>query len=152
MLRDEEIRRFVGYLKKVVDAESLAAIEDELRSEDGNDLLREPDFLRYFPTVEIKKIIGATDWRLRIIPYTKMRMVQRGIDEAKIESLFVDFIKYCRESEEIITAGAYTIFAKPITLRIDVDKVSDEKGEAHAVTVFIGSGDVEDTLLVVIEQ
>jgi hypothetical protein len=90
MLRDEEIRRLVGYLKKVFDAESLAAIEDELRSEAASDLLREPDFLQYFPTIEIEKTIGATDWRLRIIPYTKMRMVQRGIDETTIENLFVD--------------------------------------------------------------
>jgi hypothetical protein len=153
MLKDFEIRRFLGYLRtQAIDNEQLLVIEDELRSEIGNEIIREPEFLRNFKT----EIIEFENWELKIIPYTKMRMIQRGITLQTIINLFSRFIEKCESNNDLITLGAYTIFGKfnnkQITLRLDVDSISDEKGEAHTVTVFVGSGNTENTFLIALEQ
>ena len=65
-----------GYLRtQGIDNEQLILIEDDLRSEVGNEIIREPEFLRDFTT----EIIEFENWQLKVIPYTKMRMIQRGI-------------------------------------------------------------------------
>jgi hypothetical protein len=79
-------------------------------------------------------------------------MIQRGISQETIETFFTKFI----QKVEIISIGAYTIFGKvqdrKITLRLDIDYVSDIKGEGHTVTVFVGSGDTRETISVLIDQ
>jgi hypothetical protein len=150
VLRDDEIRRLLKFLReKIEDAEKLAFIEDELRSDFGAEFLREPEILNYFPT-EIVSISNQTEnWKLKIIPYTKMRMIQRGIKREEIANLFARFLKQCESENEIVTVGAYTIFGKSdisnsqITLRIDIDNIEENK--AHTVTVFIGQGDTTKT-------
>jgi hypothetical protein len=151
-LKDEEIRRFISFLKDIVNEEVLSAIEGELRSEDREDFIREPEFLSYFST----RFVEIENWRLRIIPYTQMRMIQRGIKISLVVEIFRRFIEYCRANNEIITVGAYSILKKiekkTVTLRIDVDEINDNSGEAHTVTVFIGYGDTENTIFLSLEQ
>ncbi len=153
MLKDFEIRRLPGYLRtQGIDNEQLILIEDDLRSEVGNEIIREPEFLRDFTT----EIIEFENWQLKVIPYTKMRMIQRGIALETVTNLFNRFIDKCVTNNDLITVGAYTIFGKfnrkRITLRLDIDKISDEKGEAHTVTIFVGSGNTENTFLIALEQ
>jgi hypothetical protein len=151
-LKDEEIRRFISFLKDIVNEEVLSAIEGELRNEDREDFIREPEFLSYFST----RFVEIENWRLRIIPYTQMRMIQRGIKISLVVEIFRRFIEYCRANNEIITVGAYSILKKiekkTVTLRIDVDEINDNSGEAHTVTVFIGYGDTENTIFLSLEQ
>lgn len=153
-LRNEEIRRLIGYLRKIVDEEKLVAIEEEIRGADGAEFIREPEFLTYFSF----EMVEIENWRLRIIPYTTMRMIQRGIGQEAVINLFRQFIEFCQKTDEVIIVGAYTLFGKvktirkAITLRIDVDKISDETGEAHTVTVFVGSGNAENTIFLSLAQ
>lgn len=148
-LKNEDIRRFINFLKKNTDEEIISAIEEELK---GEDFIREPEFLSYFST----SLIEIENWRLKIIPYTAMRMIQRGIKMNAIVDIFKQFLEHCRLNEEVITIGAYTILSKTekkiVTLRIDVDKITDKEGEAHTVTVFIGYGNAENTVLLSLVQ
>jgi aminoglycoside/choline kinase family phosphotransferase len=50
MLKDIEVRRIISYLSKILEEQELAEIEDILRSEDGVEVIREPDFLQFFRT------------------------------------------------------------------------------------------------------
>lgn len=70
-LRDDEIRRLIGYLRgQIREAERLAQIEDELRGEFGAEFLREPEILSHFPEQILELLIANTNWRLKIIGYT----------------------------------------------------------------------------------
>lgn len=103
--------------------------------------------LTYFPEQPEEITATSAKWVLRIIPYTHMRMVQRGIKQATVTALFQRFIESCATSGEIITTGHYTIFGRPtprislITLRADVDLIVDTGGHAHTVTIFVGRGE-----------
>ncbi len=109
MLKDVEIRRLIGYLKnESIDNELLLVIEEDLRSEIGNEIIREPEFLRNFRT----EVIEFENWKLKVIPYTKMRMIQRGITSQTVTFLFGRFIKKCESSNDLITVGAYTVFGR----------------------------------------
>jgi hypothetical protein len=151
-LKTEEIRRFVSFLKNIVDEETLFEIEANLRSEDGEDFIREPEFLSYFST----NLIEVENWHLKIIPYTAMRMIQRGIKVNAVADIFKKFIEFCTLKNELITIGAYSILGKigkkTLTLRIDVDRISDKAGEAHTVTIFVGYGNTENTVVLFLEQ
>ncbi|MDQ3061424.1 MAG: hypothetical protein M3R14_00955 [Acidobacteriota bacterium] len=158
-LKSDEIRRLTAHLKKRTnDAEQFNFIEDELRGEEATEFIREPEILSYFTESEIEIDFEETKWILKMIRYTHLRMIQRGISRDTIIKLFKRFIELCRKNNEVITVGAYTIFgksdsqSKSITLRIDVDDVSDKKGKAHTVTVFVGSGNVEDAFFIAPEQ
>ncbi len=153
MLKDNEIRRLLSYLRaRIKDENLLAAIEDELRGEDSEKIIREPEFVRYFPQNIAELKINETIWHLKIIPYTVLRMTQRGVNQEKVIALFTRFVEFCKISGEIISVGAYTIFSKSLTLRIDVDKVSDIGGEAHTVTIFFGKGNTAQTIVINFEQ
>jgi hypothetical protein len=153
MLKNNEVRRLIAHLRKQINEETLLSeIENNLFSEDGNELIREPEFLQYFSETFISIAINKTDWTIKIIPYTQMRMVQRSLNQQKITNLFTRFIEICEAKSETITIGAYTIFDKSMTLRIDVDEISDEKGVAHTVTVFVGKGNTENTISINTEQ
>ena len=151
-LRDDEIRHLLKFLREQIqNAEKFAFIEDELRGDYGAEFLREPEILSYFPVETISISKPEAVWKLKIIPYTRMRIVQRGIKLEEILSLFERFLKFCESENQVISVGAYTIFGKsnisglPLTLRIDVDKTGENENEAHTVTVFIGRGDASQT-------
>lgn len=152
-LRDDEIRRLLAYLKRQIsDSEQLAEIEDELESEFGAEFLREPEILSVFPEQKIEVEFTDVVWTLRVIPYTSLRMIQRGFSLESIIGLFQKFLEFCKANDETITIGAYTIFGKPfprtplITLRIDIDEIKETHGKAHTVTVFAGRGNAENTI------
>lgn len=151
-LRDDEIRRLLKYLDgQIENKERLAQIEDELRGEFGAEFLREPLIASHFPERILDFSIAETNWRLKIIGYTRLRMVQRGINQETIVNLFKKFVEYCRAEEQPITVGAYTIYGKPepraksLTLRIDVDNIGDQQNAAHTVTIFVGRGNTSET-------
>ena len=152
-LRDIEIRRLLKFLHgQIQDEQTLAAVEDELRGDYGAEFLREPEFLSYFSTETILIVKVERVWKLKIISYTQMRMMQRGIKQREIINLFERFLEFCESENQIISVGAYTIFGKsntrssPLTLRIDVDKVEKDENRAHTVTIFIGRGDTSETI------
>jgi hypothetical protein len=153
MLKNNEVRRLFAHLQKQIDDKNLLAeIEDNLLSEDGNEIIREPEFLQYFSQVVLSITINKTVWTLNIIPYTRLRLIQRNITQQAIINLFTSFVEICEAKSETVTVGAHTIFDKSMTLRIDVDEISDEKGFAHTVTVFVGKGNTEHTISINTEQ
>lgn len=152
-LRDDEIRRLLAYLRRQIsDSEQLAVIEDKLKSEFGAEFLREPEILTFFPEQKLEIKFTDANWTLRIIPYTSLRMIQRGFSLELISGLFQKFLEFCRANDETITIGAYTLFGKPfprsppVTLRIDIDEIKEAFGKAHTVTVFVGRGDADNTI------
>lgn len=151
-LRDDEIRRLLKYLgKEIRDVEQLAQIEDELRSDFATEFLREPEILSNFNQQILELPINEISWHLKIINYTKLRMVQRGISQDAIVDLFTRFVEFCDAVKQPIIIGAYTIYGKDkphgsaITLRIDVDEIDNKQGVAHTVTVFVGRGGGNET-------
>lgn len=151
-LRHEEVRRLLRHLReRIDDPKRLAEIEEELRGEFAEEFIREPDLLIYFPEITDEIVIANSQWRLRFIPHVHLRMVQRGIKQADLSTLFRRFIETYLATGQVITIGSYSIWGRPIprtatvTLRADVDVVSDESGQAHVVTVFMGRGDTEDS-------
>ncbi len=144
-LRDDEIRRLVSYLRGQISDESvLAEIEDTLRSDEAQEYLREPEILGYFPLIVENFRIGGVQWRLRIIPHAHLRSVQRGISIRVITSLFRRFVNFSNQQAVVITVGNYSVTARPapreriITIRFDVDEVSEMEGAVHVVTVVFG--------------
>ena len=87
-----------------------------------------------------------------------MRMIQRKIRQDSVIKLFERFLEFCRIHDEVITTGAYSISGrtkenkKAITLRIDIDKISDKSSEAHTGTVFVGYGNTENTISLSLEH
>ena len=151
-LRDDEVRRLLGYLRQQrQDTERLAYLEDELRSEYGAEFLREPELMAFFPSETVSLEFSDTIWSLRVIGYTRLRMTPRGIHLETVTALFARFVEHCRASSQLIAVGPYTIYSRlapratPLTLRVDVDDISDEQGQAHTVTVFVGHGDSYST-------
>src|SRR5205085_10018735 len=95
-LRDEEIRRLLRYLRqRIEDQEYLAEIEDELRGEDAEEFLREPELLAYFPEQAVELIAVAAKWLLHIIPHAYLRMVQRDIKQTSVAKMFKRFVEKC---------------------------------------------------------
>lgn len=144
-LRDAEVRRLLAYLRRqITDTGRLAEIEDILRSEETEEFLREPNLLAYFPALTESFAAGGVAWRLRLIPHAHLRSIQRGLPVQSIVGLFRRFVDYNQQQGASLTPGAYTITGRPaprertVTLRVDVDEVSDTEGAAHVVTVVIG--------------
>lgn len=147
-LRDDEVRRLLKHLRRRVnDDERLAEIEQELRGEFGEEFLREPDLLIHFPELSVEFIVADMRWNLRVIPHAHLRMVQRGLKQAEVSALFRRFVETYSADGQVLTAGPYSIWGQPkpraarITVRADVDSVTDENGQAHVVTVYVGRGD-----------
>jgi len=144
-LRDDEIRRLISYLRQQTSDESrLAEIEDILRSDEAQDYLRELEILAYFPPIEETFRISSVQWNLRIIPHAHLRIVQRGIPVPTLASLFRRFVELSNQQGVAITAGNYSVTARlaphkrRVTVRFDVDQVTEKAGMAHVVTVVIG--------------
>ncbi len=151
-LKVEEIRRLLSYLRDLLDEETFSRVEDDLSNEMGEIIIREPEFLEYFSV----NIVEIENWRLKIIPYTAMRMIQRGVKLDSVVNIFRRFIEYYRSNDEAITVGKYSILdkinKKTVTLRIDIDRITDETGDAHTVTIFFGYGNAENTIFLSLEQ
>lgn len=144
-LRDDEIKRLLAYLRVMVeDEETLASIEDVLRSDEATEYLREPEILAYFPALTETLGIAAVRWSLRVISHAHLRSVQRGISTSTIASLFRRFVEFSGQQNVTLTTGNYAVTARPaprlrpVTIRFDVDNVSDTQGAAHVVTVVVG--------------
>ncbi len=87
-LRAEEVRRLMNYLSQQIgDPERLAEIEDALRDEYGEEFLREPDLLIYFPEQTSEIVAAGASWRLRFIPHALLRTVQRGISQNAVTDI-----------------------------------------------------------------
>src|SRR5947209_4794398 len=110
-LRDDEVRRLLKHLNRCVDDdERIAEIEEELRGEFGQEFLREPDLLIYFPELSDKFIAANVQWTLRVIPHAHLRMVQRGLKQVEISALFRRFIESYAADGQVITTGPYSIW------------------------------------------
>lgn len=92
-ISDAEVRRLLSYLKRFIDEEKLAEIEDELRGDYAEEFLREPDLLQYFPELLLEITAGNKNWKLRVIPHAHLRMVQRAIKLADLSTFFRSFIE-----------------------------------------------------------
>jgi len=145
----------MNYLSQQIGSpERLAQIEDALGDKYSEEFLREPDLLIYFPDQTSKLVAAGVSWRLRFILHALLRMVQRGISQDAVTELFRRFVEVYSASEILITTGPYTIFGlteprgKLITLRADIDAVTDKSGQAHAVTVLAGRADHAETIAV----
>ncbi len=143
--RDDEIRRLVSHLRRQISDESiLAEIEDTLRSDESAEFLREPEILDYFPELTEDLDAGGMRWRLRVIPHAHLRSVQRGISIRVVTSLFRRFVEFSNQQAVSITIGNYSVTARPaprerrVTIRFDIDEVSEAEGAAHVVTVVFG--------------
>jgi hypothetical protein len=143
-LRQEEIRRLLSHLRqRISDAELLAQIEDELRSDDGEEFLRKPEILAHFPALTESLTAGGLQWHLRVIPHAHLRMVQRGVKPDSVKRLFQRFVENSIVSGEVISPGPYAVAGRPeprsrrLSLRVDIDLVTDIVGEAHVVTLFL---------------
>lgn len=152
-LRDDEVRRLLKYLRgRVDDDERLAEIEQELRSEFGEEFLREPDLLTYFPELTDEFIAADMRWNLRVIPHAHLRMVQRGIKQVDVSALFRRFVETYMAAEQILAVGPYTLCGRLksraviVTVRADIDSITDDSSQSHVVTIYIGRGAGEDTV------
>lgn len=150
-ISDGEVRRLISYLLPLIDDERLTDIEDELRGDFAEEYLREPDLLGFFPPLSQEFVIENVRWQLRIIPHAHLRMVQRGVRLLDISDLFRLFIEKHASSRQLIFIGHFTLVGRIkqrnilVTIRIDVDVVTDTSGKAHVVTVHMGRGNTEGT-------
>lgn len=78
-------------------------------------------------------------------------MIQHGLNQPDLSSLFRRFVEKYAGMGQLITVGHYNIWgrlkprASKVTLRADVDALDDGGNRAHVVTVFFGRGDTEDS-------
>jgi hypothetical protein len=148
-ISDVEVRRLVSYLKQNIDGERLAEIENELRDDYGEEFLREPDLLEFFPELSEQFSIAGKTWNLRIIPHAHLRMIQRSIKLSDIVSFFSTFVELYEANKQSIFVGHYMLYGriKPrnilITIRVDIDMLTDIQGYGHVVTVHAGRGNNE---------
>jgi hypothetical protein len=147
-LRNEEVRRLLKHLRdRIDDRGRLAQIEDELSGEFAEEFIREPELLAFFPELSDEFVVSDARWKLRVIPHGHLRLVQRGMKLPDISGMFRRFLETYAAASEVITVGGYIISgrlkarAARITLRIDVDSVTDEFGLCHLVTIYVGRGD-----------
>ncbi len=148
-ISDAEVRRLLSYLKPYVGDEDLAEIENELRGDYAEEFLREPDLLEFFPEFFEEFSIAGKNWRLCVIPHAHLRMIQRGIKLNDVSIFFRSFVELYFANEQSIFIGHYTLYCRvkprnlPVTIRVDVDVITDIKGEGHIVTIHKGRGNNE---------
>jgi hypothetical protein len=153
-LRNEEVRRLLKHLRERIDDPGrLAQIEDELSGEFAEEFIREQELLAFFPQLSDEFVASNTRWKLRVIPHAHLRMVQRGMRLSDVSVMFRRFLERYAAASEVVTVGGYIISGRPkarsprITLRVDIDSVSDEFGQCHVVTIYLGRGDTEGTTM-----
>ncbi len=145
-ISDAEVRRLLSYLKQYADDEKLMEIEDELRGDEAEEFLREPDLLKFFPELSDEFPGAGKNWRMRVIPHAHLRMVQRGIRLSDASAFFRSLINLYAAEDQSVVIGHYALYGpiKPrnlfVTVRIDLDMITDVKGAGHVVTVYTGRG------------
>ncbi len=118
-LPDIEVRRLLAYLKnRIADREQLSIIEDELGGEDGTDFLREPEFLPYFSASNVELVVDNASWQLRIIAYTNMRMIQRGISQEIVLIYLNDLSSFVVQIRKLLSS-AHTQFLVNLPRKIN---------------------------------
>lgn len=144
-LPENEIRRLLKHVHpQIQESEQFAMIEDELRGEDAEEFLREPDILAYFPAFFEILIHFETTWQLKVIPHAHLRMVQRGVTRTNIVEMFQRFLDQSQVDGFPLLPGPYAITGHiekklpPITLRLDIDTVIESTGTGHVVTIIVG--------------
>lgn len=148
-ISDAEVRRLLSYLKQYVTDEVLAEIENELRGDEAEEYLREPDLLECFSELSDEFIIAGKKWKMRVIEHAHLRMVQRGVKLNDISVFFRAFAELYYAEEQSIFIGHYALYGRIklrnlfVTVRLDIDLVTDFEGEGHIVTVHIGRGNNE---------
>jgi hypothetical protein len=154
-LRREEVRRLLKYLReRIEDQHQLAQIEDELSGEFAEEFIREPDILALFPQLTDEFVVASTRWELRVIPHAHLRMIQRGIRLLDVSGLIRLFLETHSATGQVVTVGGHIISGRPkgrsrrVTVRVDVDSVTDVLGQSHVVTVYFGRGDSENMTLI----
>lgn len=155
LLRREEVSRLLKYLReRIEDQDQLAQIEDELSGESAEEFIREPEILAWFPQLSDEFVVGITRWKLRVIPHAHLRMIQRGMNLSDVSGLFRRFIETFSAVGEEVIVGGYVISGRPkaraasMTLRVDVDSITDEFAQSHVVTIYLGRGDTEGATLI----
>lgn len=153
-ISDAEVRRLLSHIKDYVDGEVLEEIEDELRGDDAEEYLREPDLLEFFPEIFDEFSTAGKNWKLRVIPHAHLRMVQRGVKLNDASAFLHSFANLYFVQEQSLFTGHYSIYGRIkarnlyVTIRIDVDLITNVKGEAHVVTVHLGRGNTEGMIKV----
>lgn len=148
-ISDVEVRRLLSYLKPYVGEGYLAQIENELRGDYASEFLREDDLLKFFPELFDEFIAAGKNWKLRVIRHAHLRMVQRGVKLNDVSVFFRSFVELYSAEEQALFIGQYSLYGriKPrnlfITVRLDIDLVTDVEGAGHIVTIHMGSGNSE---------
>lgn len=152
-LRHEEVLRLLKHLRRCIDSEEqLAEIEEELRGEFVEEILSDSRLLRYFPELSDEFTAANVLWKLRIISHAHLRMVQRGIKQADVSALFRQFVETYTATEQVLIIGPYTFCgrlksrAMMVTVRADIDRITDDSGQSHVVTIYIGRDGSDDTI------
>jgi hypothetical protein len=148
-ISDAEVRRLLSYLQHYVGDEDLAEIESELRGDEAEELLRDDDLLEFFPELFDEFVVADKNWKLRVIPHAHLRMVQRGVKLNDVSAFFCSFVELFTAEKQSIFVGHYALYGRIkrrnffVTVRIDLDMVTDVEGIGHVVTVHIGRGNNE---------
>lgn len=148
-ISDAEVRRLLSHIKVYVDEKVLAEIEDELRGDEAEEYLREPDLFKFFPEIFDEFTATGKSWKLRVIQHARLRMVQRGIKLSDASAFLCSFANLYHAQEQPLFTGHYALYGRVkarnlyVTIRIDVDLITDVEGEAHVVTVHSGRGNTE---------
>lgn len=148
-ISDAEARRLLSYLKHYIGDEDLAEIESELRGDEAEEFLREPNLLEFFPELSEEFVAADINWKLRAIPHAHLRMVQRGVKLNDVSAFLRSFAELYKAEKQSIIIGHYALYGRIkrrnlfVTVRIDLDMVTDVEGIGHVVTVHIGRGNNE---------
>lgn len=89
MLTEAEIRRLLSRLR-FLPQERLAEIEDRLRSREGPVYVgsASSELLQFFGEYWMRLMAANQIWILRVLSHAHVRMIQRGIQPAHLETVF----------------------------------------------------------------
>jgi len=145
MLTEAEIRRVLSRLR-FLPKERLAEIEDRLRSKEGPAYIgsASSELLQFFGEYWMRVVAADQIWILRVPPHAHLRMVQRGMKESHLETVFKQLVETMEAAGELIIVGRYRVSARlrrgpRVNFRIDVEEVEATGGRARLVTVFTGT-------------
>ena len=148
-ISDAEVRRLVSHLKGYIDDEELANIENELREETAEEFLIDQELLKFFPEISDEFSAEGKKWKIRVISHAHLRMVQRGIKLNDVSTFFRAFGKQYAAEAQTISVGNYALFGRlksrsiSVTVRIEINSATDDNGDGHVVTVYVGRGNTE---------
>jgi hypothetical protein len=152
MLTGAEIRRLLSRLR-FLPQERLAEIEDRLRSQEGPAYVgsASSELLQYFGEYGMRLLAANQVWILRVLPHAHLRMVQRGIQPAHLETVFRRWVETMEAAGELLIVGRYRVSARlrrgpKVHFRFDVEEAQTTGGRARLVTVFTGTAFDEESI------